>query len=83
MDQLTWGRAEAGSEVLTAAESLLSADQRRISELLAGVLTKGLLSRNDGAITRVVNGLDEVHCNTASLHGPEVTGSTACLMVRP
>ena len=35
---LTWVADIEGSEVLTAADSLLSADQRRLPELHCGVL---------------------------------------------
>ncbi len=50
--ELTWGAALAGSEVPTAADSLLSADHRKFSEDLACVLTKALLSRRIHASER-------------------------------
>jgi hypothetical protein len=42
----------AGSDVLTAAESRLSADHRRLSEFLSGRKRKGFLIRGALALER-------------------------------
>lgn len=72
-----------GSEVLTAAESLLSADQRRFSGALTDVKTDGLLSRSAVALGRAVRAFLLLLRDLRTAHGAELSDSVACLIAGP
>ena len=72
--------ALADSEVPTAADSLLSADQRNISGVLAGVLTRALLVRRGHAPGRAEKCFTTLVWNALALQSPHSAGFITGIM---